>query len=93
MPRLQREQLTDHQAQTLSLVRADDVHAAINDLLRERGIPLKVHYLQLVELDPANEAPPNAAVFADDPGPAPVPKGPIPGICYCCTDPIISAPG
>jgi len=69
--------LSGDQRQTLDLVSRTDLHAAINSLLQERGIPLRVYRLEMSAVQPAAEA----AVASPSMMPEPPPGG-----CYCCVD-------
>jgi hypothetical protein len=66
--RLPREQL-----ETLELVRRASVRAAVNEILRERGIPLTVYRLEM-----AAEPEPTTKLREEE--------WPPPGGCYCCSD-------
>ena len=76
------ERLTDEQRQNIQLLRDTDLRAAVNNVLRERSIPLEVYRIQMA----AGPAPEDLdAALRDDEWP---PPGGfyccVNGACYCC---------
>jgi hypothetical protein len=61
-------ELSDDQRRKLKLVNDNDLFAAFNQILNQRGIPLAVFNVQFRDAQPVGEEPPD----------------PPPGGCYCC---------
>ena len=62
--------LSDDQRRKLKLISDNDLFAAFNQILKQRGIPLVVFNVQFRDVQPVGEEPPE--------------NGPPPGGRYCC---------
>ncbi len=92
---IDQDQLSEEQLRTLKLVQEADLRTAFNEVLRERGIPLRVYGFQLgPELDAeyaGGEYTVGESQDAEsiDPDPELMPE---PGGCFCCHQDKVGGP-